>query len=197
MPKTVDHDRRRRELVEVAWRVVARAGLTGMTLLDVAKEAGYSNGAIKPYFPTKDDLVRATYSYVFERTNARVEAACARLSGLDALRAFALEVLPLDETRRDEARVVVPFWQLAIHDPLKSEVNNSAMLEWRNSIRRWLFEAQQSGRIPPATSINGTTEQLLNYLLGAQVGAILDSDFNQPNHLEDQLDSFLDQIRKK
>ena len=72
MPKIVDHDARRLELVEVTWKVIARRGFDGVTLRDIAAEAGFANGALKPYFPTRASLIRATFSHVFGRTNSRI-----------------------------------------------------------------------------------------------------------------------------
>lgn len=195
MPKIVDHNRRRRDLVEVAWRVVARSGLEAMTLRDVAAEAGFANGAIKPYFATKASLVEATYSYVFERTNLRVAAAVEGLRGLDALRVFGLEVLPLDSVRIDEARVVIPFWQVAIHDPDKMEINAAAMGEWRSSMSAWLGEARDAGEITADLPVETLAEGLLTFLLGAQVAAVLDSGVNAPERLEAQLDAHLERLR--
>src|SRR5258707_15818113 len=57
MPKEVDHPGRRRELADAAGRVIARNGLAGTTLADVAEEAGWSIGSIRYYFPSKDELV--------------------------------------------------------------------------------------------------------------------------------------------
>src|SRR5260370_34891600 len=57
MPKEVDHPGRRRELADAACRVIARNGLAGTTLADVAEESGWSIGSIRYYFPTKDELV--------------------------------------------------------------------------------------------------------------------------------------------
>src|SRR5258707_1091431 len=57
MPKEVDHSGRRRELADAACRVIARNGLAGTTLADVAEESGWSIGSIRYYFPTKDELV--------------------------------------------------------------------------------------------------------------------------------------------
>lgn len=181
--------------MEVAWRVVARRGIEAMTLRDVAAEAGFANGAIKPYFPTKESLVQATYLYVFERTNLRIEASVAGLGGLAALRAFGLEILPLDAVRLDEARVVIPFWQMAIHDAGKTATNAAAMKEWRASMERWLGEAGESGSIKAGLPVATIAEGLLTFLLGAQVVAVLDPKFNSPRQLEAQLDAQLERLR--
>ena len=57
MPKEVDHSARRRELADAACRVIARNGLGGTTLADVAEESGWSIGSIRHYFPNKDELI--------------------------------------------------------------------------------------------------------------------------------------------
>lgn len=191
MPKIVDHDARRLELVEVTWRVIAHRGFDGVTLRDVAAEAGFANGALKPYFPTRASLVRATFTHVFGRTNARVESSIRGLTGLDALHAFALEVLPLDGDRLDEARVVIPFWQAAIHDREFSALNDEAMFQWRRWIRGWLSEAANQGALRGGVVDEVAAESLLTFLLGAQVAAVLDAGFNDPAQLRAQLDQQL------
>lgn len=191
MPKIVDHDQRRVELVEATWRIIARLGLDGATMREVAAEAGFANGALKPYFPTKSELVQATFEYVFSRTNARVERATGALHGLDALRAFALEVLPLDATRIDEARVVLPFWQLAVHDRDKAGLNDDAMDMWRAWIRDWLDQARAERKLRTGVVIAEAAEVLLTFLLGAQVTATLDPRHASPAKLTTQLDSQL------
>ncbi|MGL3807108.1 TetR/AcrR family transcriptional regulator [Paeniglutamicibacter sp. R2-26] len=191
MPKIVDHDARRLELVEVTWRVIARRGFDGVTLRDVAAEAGFANGALKPYFPTRASLMRATFTHVFGRTNARIENATRGLEGLEALRSFALEVLPLDADRLDEARVVIPFWQMAIHEREFAEVNDEAMAQWRGLIRRWVLEGLGSGALDRGIDVTHVSESLLTFLMGAQVVAVLDAKFNSPQLLQGQLDEHL------
>ncbi|MGO2985400.1 MAG: TetR/AcrR family transcriptional regulator, partial [Brevibacterium aurantiacum] len=81
MPKIVDHDQRRRDLVEATLRIILRQGLAGATMRDIATEAGFANGAMKSYFASKSDLLAATYLFVFEATNRRVEFSTSHLRG--------------------------------------------------------------------------------------------------------------------
>ncbi|MFL4474878.1 TetR/AcrR family transcriptional regulator [Paeniglutamicibacter sp. MACA_103] len=191
MPKIVDHDARRLELVEVTWRVIARRGFDGVTLRDIAAEAGFANGALKPYFPTRASLMRATFTHVFGRTNERIRVATEGLEGLAALRRFAMEVLPLDVDRLDEARVVIPFWQMAIHEPEFAEVNDEAMAQWRSWIGHWVDRGVEAGEIRPEVGSAAAGEALLTFLMGAQVVAVLDAEFNSPRHLNEQLEAHL------
>ncbi|MDN6179179.1 MAG: TetR/AcrR family transcriptional regulator [Micrococcaceae bacterium] len=191
MPKIVDHERRRIELVEATWRIIARLGLQRATMREVAEEAGFSNGALKPYFPTKDALLQATFEHVFHRTSERIAEAAASLEGLDALRAFGREVLTLDATRLDEARTVVAFWHVAIHDREKAALNDDSMVIWRGWILQWLAQARESGELRAGVEVGPAAEGLLTFLLGAQVAATLDPGHAGPEQLTRQLDVHL------
>ena len=173
VPKIVDHDERRLELVDATWRIIARLGIEGATMREIALEAGFANGALKPYFPTKDTLLEFAFGHVFNRTNQRIATVTEGKSGMPALRAFCLEVLPLDEERVNEARIVIPFWQKAINDPQKAEIHQQSMAEWLAAIRQYLAEAREAGEVNAAVDDDALAGQLLNMLLGAQIGAAL------------------------
>ena len=51
----------RAELIEAAARVFARRGFHGASIQEIAREAGYSTGAIYWHFSGKDDLFLAVY----------------------------------------------------------------------------------------------------------------------------------------
>ena len=57
MPKVVDHDQRRAELVLALWQVIHEQGIDGVTFRSVAQAAGASVGRVQHYFPSKDALV--------------------------------------------------------------------------------------------------------------------------------------------
>ena len=82
VPKIVDHDQRRLELVDATWRIIARLGMEGATMREIAEEAGFANGALKPYFPTKDLLLTSAFGHVFNRTNQRIATMTDGLSGV-------------------------------------------------------------------------------------------------------------------
>lgn len=196
VPKIVDHDERRLELVDATWRIIARLGIEGATMREIALEAGFANGALKPYFPTKDTLLEFAFGHVFNRTNQRIAAVVEGESGLSALRAFCLEVLPLDEERINEARIVIPFWQKAVNDPQKAEIHQQSMDEWLAAIRQYLGEARDAGDVNTAVDDDTLASQLLNMLLGAQIGAALATGPGAGPGLADQLEGFLALLAK-
>ena len=173
MPKIVDHDQRRLDLVQATLRLIIRQGLDGATMRDIATEAGFANGVVKTYFGSKADLLAATYLYVFEATNARVATSTAGLRGLDALRAFAHEVLPVTPELHDEARVVLSYLAEVAQNPEHARTTAETMELWREWIGSWLGEADADGRLRSEVDVESETEVLLTYLLGAQTTAII------------------------
>ena len=191
MPKIVDHDERRLELVDATWRIIARLGIEGATMREIALEAGFANGALKPYFPTKDTLLAFAFSHVFNRTNERIGAVTAGKTGIAALRAFCVEVLPLDEERINEARIVIPFWQKAVNDPEKAAIHRESMEQWHAALLGHLAEARESGAVTTAVDDDALAGQLLNMLLGAQIWAALAPEGQTGLGLNEQLEGFL------
>jgi len=57
MGKSVDHAQRREIFAAAALRVIMRDGIAGLTVRAVAKEAGFTTGALTHYFHSKDQLL--------------------------------------------------------------------------------------------------------------------------------------------
>ena len=72
MPKIVDHDQRREEIVAATWRVIDRHGLDEATTRRIAEEAGYSNGVLAHYFRDKDDILVQALQLAHAHVRARV-----------------------------------------------------------------------------------------------------------------------------
>ena len=191
VPKIVDHDQRRLELVDATWRIIARMGIEGATMREIAAEAGFANGALKPYFPTKDHLITFAFGHVFNRTNQRIADSSADKTGLEALRAFSREVLPLDEDRINEARIVIPFWQKALTDPAKAELHETSMNQWRSALEEHLQQARRRGEVTAPTRDEDIINQLMSMLLGAQIVAAMSPGTHLPAQFTAQLDSYL------
>lgn len=67
MPKIVDHDQRRSDLVEAAVDAIADLGLERATLREIARRAEATTGTISHYFRDKDELLVATLHHIAER----------------------------------------------------------------------------------------------------------------------------------
>lgn len=64
MPKIVDHDKYRAELVEKAVLVFSRHGYAGLGMRKIAETLGVSKSALYHYFPSKEALFLACTEFV-------------------------------------------------------------------------------------------------------------------------------------
>jgi AcrR family transcriptional regulator len=194
VPKIVDHDKRRVELVEATWRIIAKRGIEGATMREIAMEAGFANGALKPYFPTKDHLLTFAFAHVFNQTNARMGTSTASQHGLSALRSYCHEILPLDAERLNEARIAIAFWQRALTDPAKAALHDSSMEQWRESLFAKLREARDLGELKEGLNDDDIVGGIMTFALGAQITATLTPEHHSPDQLRSQLEAYISLI---
>ena len=113
MPRVVDHDERREEIAEAAWRVVERHGPDGANLRKIASEAGYTTGVITHYFRDKRQLMAFAFGLLVDRSTSRMAEAARETNVAAAL----AQVLPLDEERRRETTVWLSLLGASLTDP--------------------------------------------------------------------------------
>ena len=63
MPKLVDHDARRAEIAAAAADAIDEQGLDRVRLVDVARRASCTTGAVSHYFPGKDAVLEAALDW--------------------------------------------------------------------------------------------------------------------------------------
>ncbi|MGI5131326.1 TetR/AcrR family transcriptional regulator [Pseudonocardia sp. CA-107938] len=146
MPRLVDHDQRRRELAAAAAAVIARAGLSGATMREVAEEAGCTTGMVTHYFDDKQQVLLAALDAVTRAVAARIRAHVRTARG-PLLPAVLAESLPLDEVRRIEWGVWIAFWGAAAVDEALRVAHVERYRRWRNTLADLL---ERDGRDPAA-----------------------------------------------
>ncbi|NEP19306.1 MAG: TetR/AcrR family transcriptional regulator [Leptolyngbya sp. SIO4C1] len=67
MPKIVDHNRYRRELLQRALAIFAEQGYGAITMRQIAKRLGVSTGTLYHYFPSKEGLFMQLVQELCER----------------------------------------------------------------------------------------------------------------------------------
>jgi AcrR family transcriptional regulator len=148
VPKEVDHAARRRELADAACRVIARRGLDGATLADVAAESGWSIGSIRHYFPNKDALLASALWRVGERVDDRIRRRTDGGMTLGDLRIAAAELLPLDASRHEEAAVYLAFLAQAVVVPALAEAAEGAAQRLQEPLAARIAHAAGAGELP-------------------------------------------------
>ncbi|GAA3409248.1 TetR/AcrR family transcriptional regulator [Paenibacillus hodogayensis] len=160
MPKIVNHDQRKEYIAEAAWRVIRREGLDGVSVRNVADEAGVSLGSLRHYFETQSDLLAFSMKLVSSRVNRRI--ANLESSGdprIDMERIIA-ETLPLDEARRAEGEVWLAFAGKAIADPAIGALSRDVHEELYAGLGGMIGTLIRLGLLPESTDSDYETKRL-------------------------------------
>ena len=114
MPRIVDHDQRRQELVRHVWALIRREGVDGVTIRSLSEQSGWSSGAVRHYLPTRDSIL----TFAAEQLAGAVERElrALQLSGPPRARleGFLLALLPLNEPSQEWTEVWLAFASAAV-----------------------------------------------------------------------------------
>jgi AcrR family transcriptional regulator len=134
VPKIVDAEARRADIVEAVFRIIAVDGLERASLREVADEAGLAVGSVRHYFASREELLSHSFAAVVDRITGRLTAALPAMATSEpgtgphreAVLTLLGEFLPLDEERAVDACVWMAFKNAARIRPfLAAEADRS------------------------------------------------------------------------
>ncbi|GAA2645998.1 TetR/AcrR family transcriptional regulator [Streptomyces lunalinharesii] len=153
MPKKVDHEARRREISAALWRLANTRGVDGVSLRDVAAEAGISLGRIQHYFRNRDELLLFALRHInhqaAERIRQRILALERDPTPRTVIRACCAGMLPLDAESRAGLLVAAAYYSRAVHDPALGAEARDGIPKLRDLFVDQLRSAAERGEVPP------------------------------------------------
>ncbi|MBX6169654.1 MAG: TetR family transcriptional regulator [Thermobispora bispora] len=173
MPKIVNHEERRGEVVAAARRVILREGIEAATTRAIAREAGYSNGVLTHYFADKDEILVSALEASHRRIAERLREKLSGRTGLAALREVLLDNVPLDDERAGETGLEVGFWGRSLTSPALLEVQRREAAELRYLVTSLLRSAAEAGEIRTDEDLEDVAERLLALVDGLSVHRLL------------------------
>ena len=154
MPKVVDHDERRRHILEALFAVAARDGLAAATYRTIAAEAGVPTAQVQYYFATKAELLQHALLELGRRVVGRGMALMAE-AGPDPspevmLRAAVAGSHPVDPATRQDIVLFYLFFVAALSD---DAIAGSGLIDAQrfivDSFTTWIQTARDQGDTPP------------------------------------------------
>src|SRR5262252_1179297 len=136
MPRVVDAEVRRSEIAAAVLQVLARDGVEAVTMRGVANELGCTTGLLTHWVDSRAALIRLALAAIVQRQTDRAIACLG--DGVESVLQALEQFLPLDEERREEARIWLGFWALAVHDPELRAEHRSRYREFRQNCTRFL-----------------------------------------------------------
>jgi AcrR family transcriptional regulator len=108
---TIDHQKRRREIAELAIGLIATEGVGAATIRRIAARAGFSTAAITRYFRDKDELLLWTFEVLSAEGERRFEDAM-RIEPFDVINPL-LTLVPWCPANVRRWRAYLAFWDEA------------------------------------------------------------------------------------
>lgn len=133
-------------MAEALWSVVARDGMTGVSVRTVATEAGVKGGTVQHYFPTRAQMVHYAMELLADQFTQRITAMPRTGSTDEWTRAMLLELLPLTAERQREFRVWLAFTTHADTNPALTALKHSFSSQLAAMYRRLLRVRREASR---------------------------------------------------
>lgn len=149
MPKIIDRDARRRDVIDAVWRIVVRDGVGEASLRNVAAETGLAIGSIRHYFGSHEELLVAAAQEMVDTLGRRLAAHAERVAAapdrLTVTEELLGELLPLDRKRQDEVTVWFAFVAAARTNAAFAEAAMTIHKGTRSLMRRILANTRHAG----------------------------------------------------
>ena len=172
MPVFVDHEERRRQVIAVASRLIAAAGLDAVTVRDVAEAADCSTAIVSHYFHNKRELLFLTYNSSIDRASERCDVALAAADG--DLKALLTELMPVGEEQLIEWKIWLAFWARAVADEEIAKVQRGCILRTRGDILRIMRDLDAKGEMASGVDLEDEARRILTLLIGLAVQVLFD-----------------------
>ena len=174
------------QIVDAAIRVLARQGYAKTSLLDIAKEAGMSKGALHYHYPTKEALIHAVLETACNAVQARTMRAWSPSDNpFEALRKSLEELWATRAERSNEAVVVADLLALSLYDgalrPRLAEFYELGARQIRDYLEQNLISLGLESRI----SLDILPRIVIGLLDGLVMQAFVDPDALSPDDVVD------------
>lgn len=189
MAQIVDHEERRRGIVEAAKRLILAGGFSAATMRTIATEAGYANGALKYYFPAgKEAIVAAAFESMLGEIESRASTPPDG-DALVALRWYLRSWFPVSADEIPTGRLLVELWGYTVSSEPLARLYAEHLTRWKGQIVERFDLAATEGAIV-ARSYGEIADEYLSFLMGTVVMNLM---FPAGEHLSD-IDGYLDEL---
>jgi len=202
VPKIVDAEARRQEVVQAVFRIIASDGLERASLREVAEEAGLAVGSVRHYFASSDELLVFSFGSVIDRIAGRLEAALTSVEDAppessrqhQAVLNLLGQFLPLDEELAVDACVWMAFRHAARIKPVLAAEAERSHRTVAAVVGR-LIMALSPGEADAQQTLVTEAERLLATMDGLCMHALLQPEWMTAEMCTDVLTAHLSSLK--
>jgi DNA-binding transcriptional regulator YbjK len=175
MPKIVDHDERRRIIVEALWRVVARDGAHEVSVRHVAAEAGMPKSSIGHYVGTMPQLLGLAVDQLVEINMDHIMTLDLLELDVDKVTETLYTLVPVTPEQRHRSGVWLLLISQAGADPEFAEVLHRLNASIDEGLRELLGGMARQGLLHATRDIDAEVRRIHALIDGLAVQCMTDS----------------------
>jgi len=169
-----DHLTARREQILAAARTCfLNKGLHNTSMQDLIKEAGLSVGAVYRYFKSKNDIINAIAVNVAGGFQQHIEAVADLRLPLGESLDRVLQGIEIQIGPEGNFPIALQVWAEAMLDPTIGEIVRDRYNGLRDSVRRLVVHAVESGELPADTDVAAVSTALYGTIPGFALQRVL------------------------
>jgi AcrR family transcriptional regulator len=195
VPKIVDHEKRRWELVRAVWAVIRERGVQGASVRAVARQAGWSPSSVQYYFSTQSEMLLFAMRAVTEGAELRLAAPDVPTDPLDRARTLLERLLPLDTDSQVATEIWVAFLSLVLIDAEAKALGAKDHLGVARLCRQVVDELSADGKLAPEVDLDLEAARLHALFDGIALHATTNPEVMPPAQIRRLLTYHLDRLR--
>ena len=124
MPKIIDKQAKKQDIIEAAMKVFAQKGFANTKMADVAEAANIGKGTIYEYFKSKDEIFEFVFNHFMESMETSVAKAIFKITDpVEKLKAIFTSMIDFFEGETAEfMEIMLDFWAEAVRKKDEKEL---------------------------------------------------------------------------
>ncbi len=163
---------------------------------EIARRAGFANGALKHFFTGKDQIIQGTYEQSLGMMTEHLDAELGQKRGFEALRAMCVATMPTDPERITAGRVLLSFWERAVSNKELHDTYSKHLTAWRAALGNYIVQGREDGDIVTNTADDELIDEIIMMNVGANILTLLEPGVFTIKRQEANLASFFTRLRE-
>lgn len=195
MPKIVDHEERRWELVRAVWAVIRERGVAGASVRAVARQAGWSPSSVQYYFSSQSGLLLFALRAISEVAERRLLASDLPADPRGRALAQLELLLPTDPDAHVATEIWVAFLSLVLVDEEAGALHSADTHRVAALCREVLDAMSAAGLIAGNRDLELETRLLHALFDGIALHSVTAPDLMPPERIRELLEYHLDHLQ--
>lgn len=199
MPKIIDHNERKTQIVEAAFDIIYHYGFEKATLREIAKKSGLSLGSVQHFFPKQKDIYTFAMDVIFQRFEQRME----NVEQIDedvfenAIRMVKQIVQVQTKQEKMENDIWVKFTLMATMYPEYQDLKENYRKVNLNFSKQIINMLSHHGYLTRSVTIEEKAHALIIFVTGLTFESVIYTQFYDDEVVEQKVREYLTSICKK